>query len=117
MAQPETVASTETELNAVVANEVTAQSWFSSGQRVPYDPQQKMVLVEKEAPPTAIRVFRRIDHHDRDRPKAVWTTFLAGFPDGSFGWARVTRHLPDDKQMPKLFIEILFIFKKMKRND
>src|SRR6516164_6264979 len=32
-------------------------------------------------------------------------TFLPGYPDGSFGWAKVRRHLPNAAEMPKLFVE------------
>jgi pimeloyl-ACP methyl ester carboxylesterase len=31
--------------------------------------------------------------------------FLPGFPDGSFGWAKVRPHLPSAAEMPKLFLE------------
>jgi pimeloyl-ACP methyl ester carboxylesterase len=32
-------------------------------------------------------------------------TFLPGYPDGSFGWAKVRSHLPNAAEMPKLFVE------------
>jgi hypothetical protein len=32
-------------------------------------------------------------------------SFLPGFPDGSFGWAKVLPHLPNAAGMPKLFVE------------
>jgi pimeloyl-ACP methyl ester carboxylesterase len=32
-------------------------------------------------------------------------SFLPGFPDGSFGWAKVRPHLPNLAEMPKLFVE------------
>lgn len=32
-------------------------------------------------------------------------TFLGGFPDGSFGWAKVLPYLPHAAAMPKLFME------------
>jgi pimeloyl-ACP methyl ester carboxylesterase len=32
-------------------------------------------------------------------------SFLPGFPDGSFGWAKVRRHLPPAAAMGKLFID------------
>jgi pimeloyl-ACP methyl ester carboxylesterase len=30
---------------------------------------------------------------------------LPGFPDGSFGWAKVLPHLPNAAEMPKLFLD------------
>ena len=32
-------------------------------------------------------------------------SFLPGYPDGSFGWAKVVPHLPNAPEMPKLFVE------------
>jgi pimeloyl-ACP methyl ester carboxylesterase len=32
-------------------------------------------------------------------------SFLPGYPDGSFGWAKVLPHLPDTGAMAKLFVE------------
>jgi pimeloyl-ACP methyl ester carboxylesterase len=32
-------------------------------------------------------------------------SFLPGYPDGSFGWAKVLPHLPNATEMPKLFVE------------
>jgi pimeloyl-ACP methyl ester carboxylesterase len=32
-------------------------------------------------------------------------SFLPGYPDGSFGWAKVLPHLPNAAEMPKLFVE------------
>jgi len=32
-------------------------------------------------------------------------SFLPGFPDGSFGWAKVRPHLPNAAEMPKLFLD------------
>lgn len=34
-------------------------------------------------------------------------SFLPGFPDGSFGWAKVRPQLPNATEMPKLFIDYI----------
>ena len=85
---------------------VTAAEWFAGGRRVPYDPQSARVLAEQEAAaaPGALRVFERVaagQGHDTD---TVWLTLLPGFPDGSYGWARVDRMLGDDPG-PRLYVE------------
>jgi pimeloyl-ACP methyl ester carboxylesterase len=85
---------------------VTAAEWFAGGRRVPYDPQSARVLTEQEAAaaPGALRVFERVaagEGHDTD---TVWLTLLPGFPDGSYGWARVDRMLGDDPG-PRLYVE------------
>jgi pimeloyl-ACP methyl ester carboxylesterase len=51
-------------------------------------------------PDAPLKIFLR---REGDRAHAV--TFLPGFPDGSFGWAKVLPHLPNAVEMPKLFVE------------
>ena len=41
----------------------------------------------------------------REGELAHAVSFLPGFPDGSFGWAKVSPHLPNAAEMPKLFVE------------
>ncbi len=87
---------------------VTAQEWFSSGTRIPYDPVSKKVLssAESTVAADAIQVFERVERGDEGQDdQKVWTTFLPGFPDGSFGWARVDRHLSGNGMVPKLHVE------------
>ena len=81
---------------------VTAAEWFAGGQRVPYDPQSARVLTEEEAAaiPGALRVFERVaDAAQGADEDTVWLTMLPGFPDGSYGWARVDR-LPGRRPAP-----------------
>jgi pimeloyl-ACP methyl ester carboxylesterase len=40
----------------------------------------------------------------REGDLAHAVSFLPGFPDGSFGWAKVQPHLPSAVDMPKLFV-------------
>jgi pimeloyl-ACP methyl ester carboxylesterase len=56
-----------------------------------------VVLPARDAP---LRVFVR---REGDIGQAV--SFLPGFPDGSFGWAKLLPWLPDATAMPKLFID------------
>jgi len=68
----------------------SAESWFAGGERVDY-----------AAPAfTPLKVFLR-----REGDVAHAVSFLPGYPDGSFGWAKVLPHLPDAAAMPKLFVE------------
>ena len=86
---------------------VTAQRWFSQGQRVPYDPRAKRILPpdEKTDSPEILQVFRRVTGNDAPGEAASWMTFMPGFPDGSFGWARVEEELAGEELGPKLFVE------------
>jgi pimeloyl-ACP methyl ester carboxylesterase len=75
----------------------SAQTWFAGGKRVGYDPEARAMVAGPGAP---LRVFLR-----REGDPAHAVTFLPGYPDGSFGWAKVLPHLPDAATMPKLFVE------------
>jgi pimeloyl-ACP methyl ester carboxylesterase len=75
----------------------SAQVWFAGGERIGYDPNARAIVREPGAP---LSVFLR-----REGDLAHTVSFLPGFPDGSFGWAKVLSHLPNPGQMPKLFVE------------
>lgn len=88
---------------------ITAEDWFSLGTRVPYAPPAKKILRAGEAADAvdAIEVFERVVRTDGQDEAAVWTTFMPGYPDGSYGWASVDQHLRGNKMVPKLFIEFV----------
>ena len=77
----------------------SSQAWFADGERVGYDPKARAIVAAQDAP---LKTFLK---REGEVPRAV--TFLPGYPDGSFGWAKVRPHLPDAAGMPKLFIEYL----------
>ncbi len=86
--------------HAAAAQEIrgtpTAEAWFAGGERVGYDPRTRAVTT----PDAPLKIFLRREGH-----LAHAVTFLPGYPDGSFGWAKVLRHLPNAIEMPKLFVE------------
>jgi pimeloyl-ACP methyl ester carboxylesterase len=75
----------------------SAQAWFAGGERVGYDPKARAIVAAQDAP---LKVFLR-----REGDVAQAISFLPGFPDGSFGWAKVLPHLPNAAEMPKLFLD------------
>jgi pimeloyl-ACP methyl ester carboxylesterase len=77
----------------------SAQDWYAGGERVGYNPKARAIVPAEDA---SLKVFLR---QDGDPAHAV--SFLPGFPDGSFGWAKVQPNLPDSAAMPKLFVEYL----------
>ena len=85
----------------------TAQQWFDLGERIPYDHRAKEILHPDDTTdsPDIVHVFQRVERGGRPSEEAAWTTFLPGFPDGSFGWAKVDRSLGIDGLVPKLFVE------------
>src|SRR5579871_1157275 len=73
------------------------QAWFAGGEHVGYDPKARAMVATEDAP---LRIFMR-----REGMLAQAVSFLPGFPDGSFGWAKVRPHLPNAAEMPKLFLD------------
>ena len=77
----------------------SAEAWFAGGERIGYDLKARAIVVARDAP---LEIFLR-----REGDIAHAASFLPGFPDGSFGWAKVQPHLPNAADMPKLFIDYL----------
>jgi pimeloyl-ACP methyl ester carboxylesterase len=75
----------------------SAAAWFAGGERLGYDPKARAVVAAQAAP---LKIFVR-----REGALAHAVTFLPGFPDGSFGWAKVLPHLPNAAEMPRLFVD------------
>src|SRR5215468_4205793 len=75
----------------------SAQAWFAGGERVGYDPKARAIVAVQDAP---LKIFLR-----REGDLAHAVSFLPGYPDGSFGWAKVLPYLPNAAAMPKLFVE------------
>ena len=65
----------------------STQAWFAGGERVGYDPKARSIVAAQDAP---FKIFLR-----REGDVAHAVSFLPGFPDGSFGWAKVQPHLPN----------------------
>ncbi len=88
-------------------SKVTAREWFALGNRVPYDRHAKEILRSGDTTdsPDVVHVFRRIAKDASSDEDAVWTSFLPGWPDGSFGWAKVDQHLTGRNIGPRLFVE------------
>ena len=75
----------------------SAQAWFADGERVGYDSKARAIVAAQDAP---LNIFLK-----REGEVAHAVTFMPGYPDGSFGWAKVRQHLPNAAEMPKLFVE------------
>ena len=75
----------------------SAQAWFARGERVGYDLKARTLVTSGDAP---LRIFLS---REGDTARAV--SFMPGFPDGSFGWAKVRPHLPNAPEMSKLFFD------------
>jgi pimeloyl-ACP methyl ester carboxylesterase len=80
-----------------VGDTPSARAWFAGGERFGYNPHARAVVAAQGAP---LEIFLR---REGDLTDAV--SFLPGYPDGSFGWAKVLPHLPNAADMSKLFVE------------
>lgn len=87
----------------------TAQDWFAQGTRIPYDPVSKRILnfSHTAVSSTSLKVFRKISSDAKPKDNAVWTTFLPGWPDGSYGWSKANQHLKSAELGPRLFVEYI----------
>jgi hypothetical protein len=65
------------------------EAWFAGGERFGYDP--KAAAIVASAP---LKVFLK-----REGDLAHAVSFLPGYPDGSFGWAKVLPYLPNAAAM------------------
>ena len=91
--------STYTESAAIIREAPTAEAWFAGGERIGYDPAARTIVAKAGAP---LNVFLR-----QEGSLAHAVSFLPGYPDGSFGWSKVLRHLPNRAEMPKLFLDYI----------
>jgi pimeloyl-ACP methyl ester carboxylesterase len=73
----------------------SAEEWFSGGERLAYDPERA-----RFDDGSALRVFVR-----HASGEATTLTFLPGWPDGSFGWAKVDALLAQRSDADRLFLD------------
>jgi len=85
--------------SAGTIGETPSAAWFARGERIGYDPKERAIFRAQAAP---LNVFLRQEGHS-----AHAVSFLPGFPDGSFGWAKVLMYLPGPAEMPKLFFDYI----------
>lgn len=73
---------------------ISAQEWFSAGERVGYDAERPGIN-----PRSPLRAFIR-----RAAGTGVTRTFLPGWPDGSYGWAKVEAFLSSRFHFPRIYL-------------
>ncbi|HEX9070307.1 MAG TPA: alpha/beta hydrolase [Ktedonobacterales bacterium] len=84
---------------------ISAAEWFGGGRRVPYDPDHHhMLTAHEDLSKPHLMVFERVV----GAPDATgrWITMLPGYPDGSYGYAKVDASLGDDPA-PRLYLEYI----------
>jgi pimeloyl-ACP methyl ester carboxylesterase len=74
---------------------VSAEDWFSGGERLPYEPERASF---DEGSPLCVFVRHASG-------SGTTLSFLPGWPDGSFGWAKVDRELAERSDADRLFLD------------
>ena len=73
----------------------TAEDWFQSGRRVPYDPNHKKIV--PAATNNTLNIFEKVvwndNNNNNNSADDLWLTCLPSFPDGSYGFAKLERAL------------------------
>jgi pimeloyl-ACP methyl ester carboxylesterase len=82
----------------------TADAWFAGGRRLEYDPVRKLIVEATTKHTSTIGVFERVALPVLPRKNTRWATFLPGFPDGSYGYAKVNQRL-QRCTTPRIFVE------------
>jgi hypothetical protein len=86
-------------------NLITAAEWFGGGRRVPYDPDHhRMLTAHDDLSAPHLMAFERV----AGVPDATgrWITMLPGYPDGSYGYAKVDALLGDEPA-PRFYLEYI----------
>ena len=92
----------------------SADDWFASGRRVYFDPNQKRIVSNTSGSSgSVLSVFERTSLPSRTNAalgntNTRWLTMLPGFPDGSYGFAKVDRLLEQRDSVsstPRLYVE------------
>ncbi len=111
-------------MNTVIAEKhtlITAADWFGGGRRVPYDPNHHRILRAydnlNDLTAPHLMVFERVvgGSEGGSAPDAAdatgrWITLLPGYPEGSYGYARVDALLGDvgeegNELVPRLYLD------------
>jgi pimeloyl-ACP methyl ester carboxylesterase len=74
---------------------ISAEEWFAAGERLPYDPERA-----RFDDGSRLRVFVR-----HASGNGTTLTFLPGWPDGSFGWAKVDAEIAERSDAGRLFLD------------
>ncbi|HEV2237949.1 MAG TPA: alpha/beta hydrolase [Ktedonobacterales bacterium] len=82
---------------------IPAAAWFGGGRRVPYDPDRRRLLTADDALSTPhLMVFERVA--GAADASGRWITMLPGYPDGSYGYAKVDAAL-EEEPVPRLYLD------------
>jgi pimeloyl-ACP methyl ester carboxylesterase len=93
--------------NQTTGTVIPASAWFSSGKRVPYNLKTKQVVKNKTGAhsPDTLHIYKSIIKGKSLGANPVWASFLPGWPDGSYGWAKVDHLLADDNIGHRLYFD------------
>lgn len=90
---------------------ITADQWYYTGRRVPYDvKQRRIVSTSNKNDNNVVQVFEKVV----SEPQYVnvntrWITFLPGMPNGSYGYSKIENEISSSRRsnLPRLYIEYI----------
>ncbi|HXS37848.1 MAG TPA: alpha/beta hydrolase [Flavipsychrobacter sp.] len=86
-------------------NIISADDWFSSGERLAYDTKSKSII-EDDATQQHLFVFNKLLTSSKQKPGSV-ISFLPGFPSGSYDWAKIDALIEDQHPLDRLYVEYI----------
>jgi pimeloyl-ACP methyl ester carboxylesterase len=85
----------------------TAEEWFSSGVRLPYDPVTKSIIdTNEDAHAGHLFVFNKAILYSRQNPGET-ISFLPGFPSGSYDWVKIDSLIEERNPVNRLYVEYI----------
>ncbi len=94
--------------NTQITNTVIpANAWFSTGKRVPYNLKTKQIIKGKAGinSPDTLHIYKSVVKDQSQGTTPVWASFLPGWPDGSYGWAKVDHLLANENIGHRLYFD------------
>lgn len=86
---------------------ISAKEWFSSGDRLPYDPVTKSIIDPDAAlPSNRLFVFNKYIRYSRQKSNTT-VSFLPGFPLGSYDWAKIDALIEAQSLLERLYVEYI----------
>jgi len=94
--------------NSTKTDKPKADLWFESGERIPYNIQQRKIQPAScnyTGNERTLFIWNKTVNSPKSKKSSKWTTMMPGFPDGSFGWAATEKLLAQYDHEPRLYLD------------
>ncbi len=86
-------------------NIISADDWFSSGERLAYDTKAKSII-DGDITQQHLFVFNKLLTSSKQKPGNV-ISFLPGFPLGSYDWVKIDALIEEQHPLDRLYVEYI----------